>query len=385
MKTKADSFTTHWILLLWIVGAVVLFTLWSSPLLAMIEAKVVKVTGKAEFAENSESSWKPLEEKMNLSEKNVIRTYEMAEVVLAFGDKAVAVLHELTEVSLKSLYSDEKSFKINMGVTAGRILNRLDKPLTKDSTYTVDTPAAIAAVRGTRFFVESASDTKNTRIGVWKGSVEVNDAGKAGAPVKLEEGYVIEVIYNKPPSPPYKMIMKDMEEERMFNELFDNLGLVNVLAPGVVEMAKYDQERVREAQNIIRAVGSEKKGTKKIEADFEVLKKALARLYADTKYIPGEGARKTAGKETLIALLKNEDTKGKKIRKWKGPYISSESNLLDPYGREYCIYQRKSPAGNIFLMLHSDGFDKMPGSNDDREALLSTKKLQRIADELAAE
>jgi len=360
-----------------------LFVSWTSPVLGMIEAKAIKVTGKVDFAISSGAPWKPLKAKMKLGEKTVIRTHEMAEVVLSFGDRAVAVLHELSEVSLISLYSDKKSFRLKIGVISGRIWNRIDKPLPEGSSYIVDTPAAIAAVRGTWFFVESDPKTKNTRIGVWKGFVDVTDAGKSVAPVKVAKGQVIEVVYNRPPSPPYKMMIKDLEEERRFNKMLDNLGLVNVLAPGVVGMAKYDQERVREAGRIIRAVSAQKRGTKKIEQDFKVLKRALARLYADTKYMPGKGARISSGKETLMSLFKNEDNKGKPIPGWKGPYISSESNLLDPYGREYCIYQKRSPRGNIFLLLHSDGFDKMPGSNDDIQALLTERKLQRIANKAA--
>ena len=373
MKTK----TSLW----WTTTAVILIVSWISPVWGMLKVEVVKVTGKAEFAESSGASWKPLKAKMKLGEQSVIRTHEMAKVILAFGDQAVVVLHELSEVSLKSLYSDDKLLKVNIKVTVGRIWNQLNKSLSKDSSYVVDTPAAIAAVRGTRFFVESDSKTKNTRIGVWKGSVDVSDALKSTTSIKLEKGHVIEVVYNQPPSPPYKMMMKDIEEERMFNEMFDNLGLVNVLAPGMVEMAKYDQERVREAEKMIRAVSSQKRGTKKIEQDFKVLERAIAKLYADTKYLLGKGARITSGKETLICLFKNEDNEGKPIPGWNGPYISAESNFFDPYGREYCLYQKKSPRGNIFLMLHSNGFDKIPRSSDDIQILITEKKLQRIAKE----
>jgi hypothetical protein len=81
--------------------------------------------------------------------------------------------------------------------------------------------------------------------------------------------------------------------------------------------------------------------------------------------------------------LENKDRGGKKIKKWKGPYI--DSDLKDPFGGKYGVYFKKTPRGTEFLMLYSYGVDRLPDrrggrNNNDEETMYLIRRLKTDAE-----
>jgi len=165
-----------------------------------------------------------------------------------------------------------------------------------------------------------------------------------------------------------------------FQQAIENMGMAATfpVARGMVEINDMQTNQARDTLNRVRM---QMKGEKIVREDFKKLKVSLARLYADTKYHPGKElsgkAVRKISRNSLRCLLENKDRSGKKIKKWKGPYI--DSDLKDPFGGKYGVYYKKTPRGTEYLMLYSYGVDKLPGGNNDEEAMYRIKNLESDA------
>jgi hypothetical protein len=343
-----------------------------------LKATVIKVTGKVE-AKSRSGSWRPLKLKAELSRDYYIKTGENSSATLKIGDKGLITIHELSSMKLSALSSKKKNFKVKVKLFFGKLWNRFKKNVGgENSSMSVDTPAAVAAVRGTSFFVESDKVSKNSTIGVWEGAVEVK-ASRGGTKKLVEKNYEIIVLYNKPLQDPVRMQQDKINREREFQETIKNLGVANAF-PAARGIAEINDMQVNEARDTIQKAHLQVKGDKIIYKDFIKLKQAIARLYADTKYHPGKevsgrAVRKGYGR-SLECLIKNQDRAGKKIKKWHGPYL--DSDLKDPFGNKYGAYLRKSPRGNEYVVIYSLGLDKSP-SRDDTETIYSMNRLKQDA------
>ena len=343
-----------------------------------IKAKVLKVTGTVSCKAGEKGEWNPLQEKAELGKDSFIETKEKSSVSLEIPEKGVIMIHELSSVALTSIDRSGQNFSIKVKMFFGTVWNRMKKnEKDEKSTLSVDAPAAVAAVRGTSFYVVSDEKTNDARIGVWEGSVDVT--GRAGPETKtVEPNFEIIVLFNKPIQDPVKMKMEEIRRERELQQNILNLG-VSAMFPAARGMQEMNDMQLNEAADIVNKASAQIKGERIIQEDFKKLKKAVARLYADTGYVPNKdvsGTQIRKGSPTsLTCLLKDEDRTGAKIPKWKGPYL--DSNLKDPFGGKYGAYLRKTPGGE-HLMLYSLGIDKMP-SEDDVETLYKMQDLQNAA------
>lgn len=344
-----------------------------------LKANVIKVSGKVETSRNGRSgSWRPVKVKMALAHNYLIRTGENSSATLKIGDKGLITIHELSSMKLVTISRKKKNFKIKVKLFFGKLWNRFKKNVSGEkSSMSVDTPAAVAAVRGTSFFVESDKDSKNSTIGVWDGAVQVKST--RGGTKLVEKNYEIIVLYNKPLQDPIRMQQDKINREREFQETIKNLGVANAF-PVARGIAEINDMQVNQARDTIRKAHLQVKGDKIIYKDFNKLKQAIARLYADTKYHPG---KEVSGRQvrkgyarSLECLVKNSDRAGKKIKKWHGPYL--DSDLKDPFGNQYGAYLRKSPRGNEYVVIYSLGLDKSP-SRDDTETIYSMNRLKTDA------
>jgi hypothetical protein len=352
---------------------------------AAVTAEVVELKGEAGSSTQMKGPFQALQKGQKLSENTFVRTGRGSSVVLKFENSSAITVHELSQIYLKTLAAEPQGGGNLVYLLVGKLWSKVKKmePGGKGS-FTVQTPAAIAAVRGTEWFIESNATTNNSLIGVWEGTVEVtaikDPEFKAG--VKVNAGFQIEVLFNTPPDPK-KLLQLEQARERerqQLNQQLDSLGLTNILGAGAVEMAKLDAERTEGARQEVLAANALQRATKKATEDVEKLKRALAKLHQDTQFLPGEGLRKTSNKETsLRCLIENNNGKGQPIPNWKGPYL--ESNLMDPWGSTYGVYQRAAGGKVQGLVLHSNGADKGRGNDDDFESYISLPNLTKLAGE----
>jgi FecR protein/Type II secretion system (T2SS), protein G len=352
---------------------------------AKFMVKVIKVSGTAQYRKNSRGKWLAIKPKLQFSRDYQIKTGPKAEVSLEIPGKGLIKVHEMSFIKLDKLNKNGKSFSVRVKLSFGRIWNRFKKNITgESSSMTVETPAAVAAVRGTSFYVASEKNTKTAKIGVWKGLVEVKGARRSEAKM-VKPNYEIIVLYNKPLQDPIKMARDASNRAKEFQQAIENMGMAATF-PAARGMMKINDMQTNKARDTLNRVRMQMKGGKIVQEDFKKLKKSIARLYADTKYHPGKelsgkSVRKGA-RNSLKCLLENKDRAGKKIKKWKGPYI--DSNLKDPFGGKYGIYFKKTPRGTEFLMLYSFGVDRLPDrrggkNNNDEETMYPIRRLKTDA------
>jgi len=347
---------------------------------AKFMVKVIKVSGPAQYRKSSRGKWLEIKPKLEFSRSYQIKTGAKAEVSLEIPGKGLIKVHEMSFVKLDKLNKKGKSFSVKIKLSFGKIWSRFKKNITGESSgMTVETPAAVAAIRGTSFYVASEEKTKTAKIGVWEGLVEVKSTSASGLKM-VKPNYEIIVLYNKPLLDPVKMARDASNRAKEFQQAIENMGMAATF-PAARGMQEMNDMQTNKARDLVNKMGRQVRGEKIVREDFKKLKISLARLYADTKYHPGKElsgkAVRKISRNSLKCLLENKDRTGKKIKKWKGPYI--DSDLKDPFGGKYGVYFKKTPRGTEILMLYSYGVDRMPGGNNDEETMYPVRRLQTDA------
>lgn len=356
------------------VWGLLLLALWAgSAQGAALQAEVKELAGSASW-HAGDKKWVELKKAMRLEAGAWVRTGEQSTVVLQLGDRAAITIRELSVVYLKTLADEQQAVGVQQGTTWNKV-----KP-GANTRYTVFTPAAVAAVRGTSFFVDAvnAGDKPlKAVIGVWDGEVAVDATNPpanqpAPASTAVKKGQVVEVLFNQPPKAPLAMEQGRLREEQQFQEQLQGLGLAAILGGGA--MLEAHQQLTNEAEQIIKADSAQRRGADQVrQKDFPALTRALARFHHDTGVVLGKGRRFTQGKATLMPLVENKGYDGQPIPKWQGPYINTD--FRDPFGGDYVLYEEPGSGGKI-VWLQSNGLDKQPRSDDDVRTRISPATLE---------
>lgn len=109
--------------------------------------------------------------KMLLESGDKISTSQHARIDVQLENYGLIRINQNSEVELDKIF-DTVNQKVNVKMESGRILCKLKK-LDKASEFNVETPTAVAGVRGTTFLVDSKEDKKNSEIAVDEGQLEV--------------------------------------------------------------------------------------------------------------------------------------------------------------------------------------------------------------------
>ena len=164
-------------------------------------AKVTAVQGRADLSGRRAS--RPLTAGMQLRSGDVIRTGEISNVSIEFADGSQVLVHAAAELHLDALggFENTEYYDTQVRLTQGRMEN-LVAPLGKGpGRFEISTPAAVTAVRGTRYRVNAAADA--TRSEVLEGKVGVsNDA----AGVEVGAGYGTLAAAHQAPSAPVVLL-----------------------------------------------------------------------------------------------------------------------------------------------------------------------------------
>ncbi|MEA2082590.1 MAG: FecR family protein [Elusimicrobiota bacterium] len=160
------------------------------------EAFIMKTSGKAYL--NSGGIWQAVKKDMLVTAGNSITTENGASVTLRLSDGHTI---EIRGDSIFSLGENSENLK-EMDIWLGRLLAKVEK-LPPGRKFTVRTPAAVCAVRGTKFTVDVNED-KKTDVYVDKGIVGVMDSSGAGEEIFVKKGMMSSVEQGGPASKPVK-------------------------------------------------------------------------------------------------------------------------------------------------------------------------------------
>jgi len=205
-------------IVLLIVVAFVYLTMLSPPL---VTAELVINSGTVQV--KSGADWVPVKSGMQLKQGDVIKTGTSSSAEIIFFESSVLRMDENTEIELKELVPTKDGTKVVVREETGKIWNRIVR-LSGIDVYTVETPVAIAKVRGTAFSVH-ASDT-STDVLLVQGSLDlsayqIEDANRVVyASADLEAGQMATIIADQT-----EIEIKDIVEDGFLQENMDKDGI----------------------------------------------------------------------------------------------------------------------------------------------------------------
>ena len=205
-----------------------------------------------------------------LTELDQVETGPRARAEVAFDSLTFARLDEGTKVRLDSLYLDRETQgrKVHLNLVSGEALSRVGT-LASKSTYEIESPTAVMAVRGTRFLVGVDRD-QETKVVVLEGKVGVRRPKRKEPEVLLPFKTKLRIGKGTIELKPEALVPKDLEDlEKKWKSWEDErkllqkgLGALGIEAP-ILQNKKVEDalQKGKEAQKILKGlgVGGEKK------------------------------------------------------------------------------------------------------------------------------
>jgi len=185
--------------------------------------KVISLDGTVEAKLDENGSWRTLNKKSDIYEKDTIKTGENSKVVLFFVDETTVSVGAETTIKIEKLLCSpaQNHREGKLSVIMGKVRFNVGKLFSKDSSFEVRTPTAVAGVKGTSFIVYVTSEQLTQLMGL-SGVVTVTSISpEIGGEMLLTSGFMISVEDGAPPGDPMPI---------SFDELLDflqNLGLLN--------------------------------------------------------------------------------------------------------------------------------------------------------------
>ncbi|MFW5770470.1 MAG: FecR domain-containing protein [Spirochaetota bacterium] len=233
----------------------------------------------------------------------------MAEIYI--GENVIKVLGN-TIINIEKLNTNietngEESLFV---VEKGRVFSRVKQKLSKKDNYTVKTPTAIAAVRGTDFLVSQEDEKSN--VACVEGLVAVlNQSLGSGEPMVLEDKEEVDVVEGK-----------DMVKQQISADKMRMLNIISEIKDMRMEIRrKYEEQR----EEILQHVKDQKEKNKTMleeqrEKDKALVEDQKARdraLIDEAKGTADESAKESLDKakdemESARAVDKDESTSAAK-------------------------------------------------------------------------
>jgi len=159
-------------------------------------AVIHEITGTVTVSKAGDPEPTPAEEDMPLGAGDRVTTGADGSVTISLRDESFVKLDALANLTIKELRSDQVAGGIwaRLALATGKLMAVVANLASADSRFEVETPTAVAAVKGTAFQV--AASGKSTTISVLEGSVAtsgVRDATASPEQVEVKEGFETEI------------------------------------------------------------------------------------------------------------------------------------------------------------------------------------------------
>lgn len=254
-----------------VISCVLLYTLsYGAEDLTRI-ATATSVTGKV-MVYAGKSIVKAIEVGDPILVRDLIVTGPKSEVTVKVDDFGVFTLRENTSIRINDMVNRSGKVKVNM--TKGNMLFGIKKLMNTDAV-TVETPTAVAAVRGTSFTITAGAEA--TKIAVLTGEVAVKSGGNEVSIPELKEvtaapNKKLEVVgITKDSFGEVKEILniKDIATIKNVGDLTGNLKKIELIISGDIGAGESaGKAAVTVESTDIKA--NETKKTKDLELDNEV-------------------------------------------------------------------------------------------------------------------
>ncbi len=159
---------------------IVLFCLMAQSLFIVSRLASAKaVSGRVELRRGGQGAFSPVTLGETVKTGDELQTGSDGRAEFAWADGTRWKLEPSTHLSITRAASNSwrKTEQTQFKLDAGKVFVRVVKTLAPGSSFQIETPSAVAAVRGTVWSIEVNGG--QTRVGVYKGFVEVSGAGGA--------------------------------------------------------------------------------------------------------------------------------------------------------------------------------------------------------------
>jgi len=138
-------------------------------------AVIKNLIGQVEVSLAGQAKWRPARVGMSVSMGNDVRTYVESSADLQLESGTVIKIGENTVMTVSKLLQGSGDGPANTGmkVGTGKIWANVKKLTNANSTFEVETPTAVASIRGTRLGV--SVDAQGTAVDVYEGLVMVRE------------------------------------------------------------------------------------------------------------------------------------------------------------------------------------------------------------------
>lgn len=174
-----------------------------------LKVTVVRQAGKVEAKFSGSKDWTSSKPDMVLTPGDLMRTLKGGKVQLLFPGKTVILIKENSLLDIKALAPDGGG---KVKAIAGDFLFNLERALSPGSTFEVESPGALAVVRGTIWAQFIGMDGSLYLI-AFDNDVEVTSGGRT---IIVPAGFETHVTPGAPPSDPTPATMTLDEVERSF-------------------------------------------------------------------------------------------------------------------------------------------------------------------------
>ncbi|KYK24163.1 hypothetical protein AYK25_06320 [Thermoplasmatales archaeon SM1-50] len=138
---------------------------------SLIKAQLVIDTGTVQVR-HSDGAWVSANNGMLLNQNDVVKTGDNTSASIILFESSILRLDSNTEVTLQEIIQQAETTDVKIWQDEGRTWNTISRISGIDS-YEIQTPVAVASVRGTSFYVHVWSNGKTT-VGVGTGVVNVS-------------------------------------------------------------------------------------------------------------------------------------------------------------------------------------------------------------------
>ena len=153
---------------------IVLLVMFVLPLISKSEPAVL-IIDKGSVEINHGSGWSPAASGIALRANDAVRTLTDSQASIIFFGSSAVRLDQNTEVKISELLADKENTKVSLNQESGRIWNKVTK-LSGFEDYSIETPTAVATVRGTGF--DSKVTGKDSDITLIEGKLAVDSIKK---------------------------------------------------------------------------------------------------------------------------------------------------------------------------------------------------------------
>ena len=165
--------------------------------------------GDVLIKKTSTDKWKDASLKMDLFEKDVIKTGAEARVEILLLDQSVLRIGENSELELTKGIVEKTSKEIQADLKTGRVWANVTKLTGKNDQFQIKAPTAVCAVRGTIYRIDADSVTT---LLVYDGEIDVGPLSLASQPQQPQQPRSLKPVEVPPPHeipPPYEVTLEE--------------------------------------------------------------------------------------------------------------------------------------------------------------------------------